>query len=146
MRATRLKLGDSRCSVCNDLSSNVKQRVSAQSLDELPLSNYSSVKCFLNRSLASTALLECTTIPMHLHIGCTLALLVGSSRALVTPGSSGRLLVCGGSGFLGREVCREAVARGWAVTSLSRRGVNPEPGSTLDAVKVTLTVDAQGNQ
>ena len=79
---------------------------------------------------------------MHLHIGCTLALLVGSSRALVTPGSSGRLLVCGGSGFLGREVCREAVARGWAVTSLSRRGVNPEPGSTLDAVKVTLTVDA----
>ena len=83
-----------------------------------------------------------TAIPMHLHIGCTLALLVGSSRALVTPGSSGRLLVCGGSGFLGREVCREAVARGWAVTSLSRRGVNPEPGSTLDAVKVTLTVDA----
>jgi hypothetical protein len=79
---------------------------------------------------------------MHLHIGCTLALLVGSSRALVTPGSSGRLLVCGGSGFLGREVCREAVSRGWAVTSLSRRGVNPEPGSTLDAVKVTLTVDA----
>ena len=48
---------------------------------------------------------------MHLHIGCTLALLVGSSRALVTPGSSGRLLVCGGSGFLGREVCREAVVR-----------------------------------
>ena len=66
---------------------------------------------------------------------CTLALLVASSRALVTPGSSGRLLVCGGSGFLGREVCREAVSRGWAVTSLSRRGVNPEPGSTLDAVK-----------
>ena len=46
-----------------------------------------------------------------------------------------RLLVCGGSGFLGREVCREAVARGWAVTSLSRRGANPEPGTTLDQVK-----------
>lgn len=46
-----------------------------------------------------------------------------------------RLLVCGGSGFLGREVCRSAVARGWAVTSLSRRGVNPEPGcSALDEV------------
>lgn len=60
--------------------------------------------------------------------------LLATANALVTPGSSGRLLVCGGSGFLGREVCREAVARGWAVTSLSRRGTNPEPGSTLDGV------------
>ena len=34
----------------------------------------------------------------------------------------------GGSGFLGRQVCKEAVGRGWEVTSLSRRGANPEPG------------------
>eukprot|EP00966_Prymnesium_polylepis_P117407 2713548-Prymnesium_polylepis.1 len=60
-------------------------------------------------------------------------IIVTSAAALVAP-SPRRLLVCGGSGFLGREVCREAVARGWAVTSLSRRGANPEPGSSLDAV------------
>ena len=45
-----------------------------------------------------------------------------------------RLLVAGGTGFVGREICREAVNRGWSVTSLSRRGSNPEPGSALDAV------------
>jgi len=38
-----------------------------------------------------------------------------------------RLLVLGGNGFVGREVCRLAVQRGWEVTSLSRRGENPEP-------------------
>lgn len=33
-----------------------------------------------------------------------------------------RVLVLGGTGFVGRALCREAVRRGWAVTSLSRRG------------------------
>lgn len=33
-----------------------------------------------------------------------------------------RVLVLGGSGFVGRAVCREGVRRGWTVTSLSRRG------------------------
>lgn len=46
-----------------------------------------------------------------------------------------RLLVAGGSGYLGRQVCREAVQRGWSVTSLSRRGENPCPGTALDSVK-----------
>jgi len=46
-----------------------------------------------------------------------------------------RLFVAGGSGYLGRQVCREAVQRGWAVTSLSRRGANPCPGNdVLDQV------------
>lgn len=39
------------------------------------------------------------------------------------------LLVLGGSGFVGREVCRNAVSQGFRVTSLSRRGQNPEPDS-----------------
>lgn len=46
-----------------------------------------------------------------------------------------RLLVLGGNGFVGREVCRLAVQRGFQVTSLSRRGENPEPGNQeLDQV------------
>lgn len=38
-----------------------------------------------------------------------------------------RLLVLGGGGYVGREVCKLAVERGYKVTSLSRRGENPEP-------------------
>ncbi|GMI13309.1 hypothetical protein TrLO_g11463 [Triparma laevis f. longispina] len=45
-----------------------------------------------------------------------------------------KLLVLGGSGYVGRQVCKEAVAKGWEVTSLSRRGENPLPGSSLDKV------------
>lgn len=33
-----------------------------------------------------------------------------------------KLLVLGGSGFVGRAICREAAIRNWAVTSLNRRG------------------------
>ncbi|KAI1213000.1 NAD(P)-binding protein [Annulohypoxylon truncatum] len=36
--------------------------------------------------------------------------------------SSKRLVVCGGSGFLGSRICKYAVARGWDVTSISRSG------------------------
>ena len=46
-----------------------------------------------------------------------------------------RLCVLGGSGYVGREVCTRAVARGWEVASLSRRGENPVPGdAALDLV------------
>ncbi|KAK7416437.1 hypothetical protein QQX98_005254 [Neonectria punicea] len=33
-----------------------------------------------------------------------------------------KLVVCGGSGFLGSRICQFAVARGWDVTSISRSG------------------------
>ncbi|PHH69528.1 hypothetical protein CDD82_7701 [Ophiocordyceps australis] len=33
-----------------------------------------------------------------------------------------RLVVCGGSGFLGSRICKYAVARGWQVLSISRSG------------------------
>ncbi|UNI14268.1 hypothetical protein JDV02_000913 [Purpureocillium takamizusanense] len=33
-----------------------------------------------------------------------------------------KLVVCGGSGFLGSRICKYAVARGWDVTSISRSG------------------------
>mmetsp|Transcript_116162 Transcript_116162/g.276071 ORF Transcript_116162/g.276071 Transcript_116162/m.276071 type:complete len:328 (-) Transcript_116162:52-1035(-) len=52
------------------------------------------------------------------------------------PSAGKRLLVLGGNGYVGREVCRLAVQRGFQVTSLSRRGENPEPGNAeLDQVK-----------
>jgi len=38
-----------------------------------------------------------------------------------------RLLVIGGNGFVGREVCKYAVQNGFKVTSLSRRGECPLP-------------------
>ncbi|KAM5351443.1 hypothetical protein ACJ41O_004166 [Fusarium nematophilum] len=33
-----------------------------------------------------------------------------------------KLVVCGGTGFLGSRICKHAVARGWDVTSISRSG------------------------
>ncbi|KAK3375240.1 hypothetical protein B0H63DRAFT_272719 [Podospora didyma] len=33
-----------------------------------------------------------------------------------------KIVVCGGTGFLGSRICRAAVSRGWDVTSLSRSG------------------------
>ena len=63
----------------------------------------------------------------------TMLNLVLLTASMVTP-TPPRLVVAGGTGFVGREICREAVNRGWSVTSLSRRGSNPEPGSALDSV------------
>lgn len=40
---------------------------------------------------------------------------------------SKRLLVIGGNGFVGQEVCKRAVQNGFEVTSLSRRGQCPDP-------------------
>ncbi|KAI1437686.1 NAD(P)-binding protein [Xylaria sp. CBS 124048] len=36
--------------------------------------------------------------------------------------ASKRLIVCGGNGFLGSRICKNAVQRGWDVTSISRSG------------------------
>jgi nucleoside-diphosphate-sugar epimerase len=45
--------------------------------------------------------------------------------------SSKRLLVIGGNGFVGREVCRYAVQNGFVVTSLSRRGQCPDTNDEI---------------
>lgn len=47
------------------------------------------------------------------------------------PPSASRLLVVGGNGYAGRQICRYAVSAGFKVTSLSRRGVNPLPADPL---------------
>jgi len=51
----------------------------------------------------------------------------------------GRLLVLGGSGFVGRQLCSRALADGWSVVSLSRRG-QPEEAEGLPA-KTLASVD-----
>lgn len=53
------------------------------------------------------------------------------SMQLVPSVSGQRMLVLGGGGFAGREVCKNAVAQGYKVTSLTRRGENPEPDCEL---------------
>ena len=68
------------------------------------------------------------------------------------PGGKTKLLVIGGNGFVGREVCKYAVQAGFEVTSLSRRGECPLPkdeylsqvswnaGSALDKATVNKYV------
>lgn len=53
------------------------------------------------------------------------------SMSSLVPRAGGRLLVVGGNGYAGREICRNAVSAGFKVTSLSRRGQNPLPNDPL---------------
>jgi nucleoside-diphosphate-sugar epimerase len=53
--------------------------------------------------------------------------------------SQGKILVLGGTGFLGQAVCKRAIAQGFQVTSLSRRGLPPISGS--DPEQSLLDVD-----
>jgi hypothetical protein len=41
----------------------------------------------------------------------------------------GKILVLGGTGFLGQTICKRATLEGYSVTSLSRRGLPPDPSS-----------------
>ena len=57
-------------------------------------------------------------------------LLASSADALISPmmqAKPQKLLVIGGNGFVGRQVCKAAVQSGLEVTSLSRRGQCPDP-------------------
>lgn len=62
-----------------------------------------------------------------------------------------RVLVIGGTGFVGQEVCKIAVQRGFSVKSLSRRGLNPDESDDLlnqvmwtsgDATDVAVVTEA----
>jgi nucleoside-diphosphate-sugar epimerase len=54
-----------------------------------------------------------------------------SSSSSSSSSSKGKLLVLGGTGFLGQTVCKRATLEGYAVTSLSRRGL-PSPEKSTD--------------
>ncbi|KAG6148311.1 hypothetical protein E4U28_004613 [Claviceps purpurea] len=45
-----------------------------------------------------------------------------TSHATMSTTAAKKLVVCGGSGFLGSRICKYAVAKGWDVTSISRSG------------------------
>jgi GDP-mannose 4,6 dehydratase len=45
-----------------------------------------------------------------------------SSEGTPLPTTKGRLLVLGGTGYLGQEVCKKAIQEGYSVVTLSRRG------------------------
>ena len=55
----------------------------------------------------------------------------------------GKLLILGGTGFLGQTICKRANLEGYSVTSLSRRGVPPPSKSTdtTSAASSSSTVD-----
>lgn len=44
----------------------------------------------------------------------------------------GRILVLGGTGYLGQTVCQKALDMGYTPVSLSRRGLPPSPSSNVD--------------
>ena len=68
-------------------------------------------------------------------------LLVSATTAAQPPASSprGKLLVLGGTGFVGQRVCRLALDDGWSVVSLSRRG-RPGAEDGVDS-RVLASVD-----
>ena len=47
-----------------------------------------------------------------------------------TNGTKGRLLVLGGTGYLGQEVCKKAIEQGYSVVTLSRRGTPTSSSSS----------------
>jgi nucleoside-diphosphate-sugar epimerase len=68
------------------------------------------------------------------------------SSSLSTAGSvsstkKGKLLVLGGTGFLGQTICKRAVLEGYSVTSLSRRGLPPLTDKDANTVSSISTVD-----
>lgn len=105
---------------------------------------------FLNLPATSTGNVVAPRVASDVNARAEAALAaVGGSAAIVPrtsrvqlraegseqPGAGKKLLVLGGNGYVGSQVCRIAVARGYTVTSLSRRGENPEPGNEqLDQV------------
>jgi hypothetical protein len=62
-----------------------------------------------------------------------------SSSSESSPGyKKGKLLILGGTGFVGSKICERAIESGFAVVSVSRRGLPPDdipPGSLLAKVE-----------
>jgi nucleoside-diphosphate-sugar epimerase len=57
----------------------------------------------------------------------------------------GKLLVLGGTGFLGQTICKRAVLEGYTVTSLSRRGLPPDLDSESSVSSISTVDYRQGD-
>lgn len=66
-------------------------------------------------------------------------LAMSTSSTAARSGERGRVLVLGGTGFLGQTVCRRALLEGYAVTSLSRRGIPPSVSSSTESTPSSLS-------
>jgi uncharacterized protein YbjT (DUF2867 family) len=56
-----------------------------------------------------------------------------SSTDLTSKSDKGKLLILGGTGFVGQTLCKRASLEGYSVTSLSRRGLPSPEGATKSA-------------
>jgi nucleoside-diphosphate-sugar epimerase len=70
-----------------------------------------------------------------------------SAKADNNKGSNkkGKLLVLGGTGFLGQTICKRAVLEGYSVTSLSRRGLPPLTDSDATVSSISTVDYRQGD-
>jgi nucleoside-diphosphate-sugar epimerase len=68
-----------------------------------------------------------------------------SAKADNKSNKKGKLLVLGGTGFLGQTICKRAVLEGYAVTSLSRRGLPPLTDSDATVSSISTVDYRQGD-
>ena len=61
-----------------------------------------------------------------------------SSLPMTKSGKKGKLLILGGTGFLGQTICKRATLEGYSVTSLSRRG-RPLPDKSSSSSSTTTS-------
>ena len=64
-----------------------------------------------------------------------------TSRGGSINNEKGKILVLGGTGFLGQTICRQANAEGYFVTSISRRGFVPEKSNSMASLPTSTTID-----
>ena len=69
--------------------------------------------------------------PLFLVVVACVALVAQPVLALAPPK---KVVVFGGTGYVGSQVCDRLAKKGFQVTAVSRRGVNPRPGTSLDQV------------
>jgi nucleoside-diphosphate-sugar epimerase len=75
-------------------------------------------------------LLKMKTKRLSLVLSCLLA----APRFVSSLAAPRKVVVFGGTGYVGSQVCERLVKKGFEVTAVSRRGVNPRPGTLLDNV------------
>ena len=82
--------------------------------------------------LSSAKALRSSSSILRLASNHQLSIMMSSSST--ASNNKGKLLVLGGTGFLGQMVCQRAVVEGYSVVSLSRRGlVSPDVPSAAKA-------------